>query len=216
VRIARPFYLGKYHVTRGQYAVFAKETGRTVGAPSFEQTDAHPVVNVSWDDARAYVAWLSQRTGQGYRLPSEAEWEYAARAGTQTARYWGDSADQQCLFANGRDQAHSPGGKLPEVVQCSDGFKYTSPVGSFRPNGFGLHDMLGNAWQWVQDCYTPNYGSAPSDGSADETGDGSSRVLRGGSWSYGPGWLRAGFRFGVGPGLRFIDFGFRVARTFTP
>ncbi len=207
VRIGQPFYLGKYHVTRGEYAAFARATGRNVEQPSFAQTDDHPVVNVSWDDAQAYVAWLSRTTGKSYRLPTEAEWEYAARAGTTTARYWGDSAAQQCLYANGDDA----------TAKCSDGYSNTSPVGHFRPNAFGLYDMLGNALQWVQDCYEAyGYGGAFSDGSAHETASCSSRVLRGGSWIYGPRRLRAGYRFWSEPGNRNDLIGFRVARTFTP
>jgi formylglycine-generating enzyme required for sulfatase activity len=207
VRIGQPFYLGKYHVTRGEYAAFAKATGRKVVQPGFDQTDDHPVVDVSWEDAQAYVAWLSRTTGKPYRLPTEAEWEYAARAGTVTARYWGDSADQQCLYANGDDAA----------AKCSDGFVNTSPVGHFVPNRFGLHDMLGNTWQWVQDCHEASgYRGASSDGSAHETVSCSSRVLRGGSWFNDPGRLRAGFRVDVLPTFQFYDVGFRVARTFIP
>jgi len=216
VRIGQPFYLGKYHVTRGEYAAFATAANRKIESPFFEQTDMHPVVDVSWDDAQAYVVWLSHQTGKTYRLPSEAEWEYAARAGTSTARYWGDSVDQQCRFANGRDQSNQPGGKLPDVAPCDDGFKYTSPVGSFRPNAFGLYDMLGNAWQWVQDCYGDNYNTILAAGSAIESQSCSFRVLRGGSWNYFPRNLRAGHRLRIGPANRNYDFGLRVARTLTP
>jgi len=216
VRIGQAFYLGKYHVTRGQYAAFARATGRDVEKPSFDQTDDHPVVKVNWNDAQAYVAWLSQRTGKRYRLPTEAEWEYAARAGTTTARYWGDSAAQQCQYANGSDQTAQPGGTMPEVAPCSDGFTYTSPSGSFRPNGFGLYDMLGNADQWVQDCNSRDYNAVPADGSAYETTSCSSRVQRGGSFGSFPWWLRAGSRNSVVPGARLFNYSFRVARTLTP
>ena len=201
VTIGQSFYLGKYHVTRGQYGAFARATGRNVEDPFFPQTDDHPVVEVSWNDAVAYAAWLSQRTRQRYRLPTEAEWEYAARAGTRTAYYWGDQI--------GRGNADCDG--------CGSQWddKQTAPVGSFRPNAFGLYDMAGNAWQWVQDCYV-DYNSAPRDGYAYETDSCSSRMLRGGSWRSIPGSLRAGNRNALGPGVRYVYNGFRVARTLTP
>ena len=202
VSIGQSFYLGKYHVTRGQYGMFARATGRDVEAPDFPQTDDHPVVNVSWNDAVAYVEWLGQRTRQRYRLPTEAEWEYAARAGTRTAYYWGDEVGR------GNANCHSCGSQWDS--------KSTAPVGSFRPNGFGLYDMAGNAWQWVQDCYVGNYNSTRREGSAYETYSCSSRVLRGGSWFIKPRYLRAGFRNWFVPGYRSFHFGFRVARTLTP
>jgi formylglycine-generating enzyme required for sulfatase activity len=207
VRIGHPFYLGKYHVTRREYAAFAKATGREIVPPPFAQTDDHPVVDVSWEDAQAYVAWLSRITGKSYRLPTEAEWEYAARAGTTTARYWGNSAALQCLYANGDDA----------TAKCSDGYSNTSPVGHFRPNAFGLHDMLGNAWQWVQDSYEPSgYDGAPPDGSAVEATGWPLHVLRGGSWINAPSGLRAGLRKGFPADTQDLDVGFRVARTLTP
>jgi formylglycine-generating enzyme required for sulfatase activity len=207
VRIGQPFYLGKYHVTRGQYAAFAKATGRPIEAPDFDQTDDHPAVNVTWNDAQAYVAWLSRATGKPYRLPTEAEWEYAARAGTTTEHYWGDSAAQLCQYANGDDA----------TTKCDDGYPNTSPVGHFRANPFGLYDMAGNAWQWVQDCYADSgYRGAPSDGSARETRACPSRVVRGGSFGNGPAGLRGGNRGGFDPAARDSGNGFRVARTVAP
>jgi formylglycine-generating enzyme required for sulfatase activity len=174
VTISQPYLLGRTHVTRRQYAVFARATHRAGGgcwtwdgkaytqsdarsweSPGFAQTDDDPAVCLSFDDAQAYVAWLSARTGQKYRLPSEAEWEYAARANTSTSRYWGDTADGQCGNANGADQsakAKVPGAANWTVASCDDGFPYTSPAGHFRPNVFGLYDMLGNAFQWTSDC----------------------------------------------------------------
>ena len=162
-----------------------------------------PVINVSWDDARAYVDWLSGETGEAYRLLSEAEWEYVARAGTRTRYHWGD--------AIGRNRANCDG--------CGsrwDGGKSTSPVGSFGANAFGLHDVHGNVFEWVEDCYYDSYAGAPRDGSAWKGGDCSFRVLRGGSWSYVPRDLRAASRFWYDSGDRNHNVGFRVARTFTP
>ena len=140
---------------------------------------------------------------RGYRLLSEAEWEYVARAGTATARYWGESESTQCRYANGDD----------DDVACSDGHEYTAPVGSFGPNAFGLYDVLGNVWEWTEDCSNGDYSGAPTSGSAWQADDCSYRMLRGGSWGYGPGDLRSALRGSFGAGLRFEGLGFRVART---
>ena len=136
-----------------------------------------PVINVNWDDAQQYVAWFSKMTGQPYRLLTEAEWEYAARAGTTTAYSWGDE------IGKGNANCNGCGSKWDN--------RETSPVGSFKPNAFGLYDMHGNVWQWVQDCYHDNYNGAPTDGSAWTSGDCSRRVLRGGAWGNFPRNLRA-------------------------
>jgi formylglycine-generating enzyme required for sulfatase activity len=192
----------------GQYAAFAKATGHPAEPPDFEQTDDHPVVNVTRDDAQAYAAWLSRTIGKPYRLPTEAAWEYAARAETTTAHYWGDSAAQICQDANGDDA----------TTKCSDGYPNTAPVGHFRANPSGLHDMLGNAWQWVRDCDAdPGYrGAALADGSVHEARACPSRVVRGGSFGNGPSGLLGGNRGGFDPGTRYGGNGFRVARTVKP
>ena len=158
-----------------------------------------PVIYVSWDDAQAYAAWLSQMTRKTYRLLTEAEWEYAARAGSTTAYFWGDEV--------GNENANCRG--------CGsqwDG-RRTSPVGSFNPNRFGLYDMAGNVWQWVQDCYRESYKETPTDGSAWINGDCMHRVLRGGSWGNTPDTVRAANRFRSTPDGRDSYLGFRVART---
>lgn len=154
-----------------------------------------PAINVNWEDAQTYVAWLSRRTGQPYRLLSEAEWEYAARAGTTTHFPWGnDRGSKRANFAGFRDW-------LPV------------PVGSFEPNAFGLHDMIGNVEEWVQDCWNDTYKGAPTDGSAWEAGDCGRRVVRGGSYGTYPDDARAASRSENKPGSRSRDLGFRVART---
>jgi formylglycine-generating enzyme required for sulfatase activity len=198
VTFATPFWIGKYPVTRGEYAAFVSDSGYAVSNgwrdPGFPQTDHHPVVSVSAEEADAYVAWLSARTGRAYRLPSEAEWEYAARAGTTTVRYWGNGWDRAGRFAHVDDEG-------------------TAPVGTYQPNSFGLHDMLGNVWEWIADCWNHNYSGAPTDGSAWIAGDCSFRSLRGGSWGDGPGGVRAAFRNGAGTDYGSTEAGFRVART---
>jgi formylglycine-generating enzyme required for sulfatase activity len=159
-----------------------------------------PVMNVSWDDARQYVAWLSKRTGKPYRLLSEAEWEYAARAGSDKAYSWGDHIGKGHANCIGCDSEW-------------DG-NQTAPVGSFAPNAFGLYDMHGNVWEWVEDCYHPNYESAPTNGSSwTEGADCSDRVVRGGSWFVNPLELRLANRLRGTSVLRGFDRGFRVGRT---
>ena len=204
VRVGR-FALGRYEVTRREYRAFAEATGADDSwrDPGFAQGDRHPVVNVSWRDAQAYVQWLSRETGERYRLPSEAEWEYAARGGTTTHRHWGDSSSSQCGYANGT------------VASCDDGAARTAPVGSYAPNAFGLSDVLGNVWEWTDDCWHENYaGEPPDDGRAwTRAGDCGRRVLRGGSWYNLPRSLRSAARPWNLAGTRDAFTGFRVART---
>ena len=231
----KSFSAGKFEVTRGQYRVFAEATGRSsdgcfvwTGAefekdptkdwrnPGYAQDDPHPVACVSWDDASAYARWLSQKTGRNYRLLTEAEWEYAARAGTTTTRFWGDAGNMSCGYANGADltaEAQVPGASNWVVANCIDRYAYTAPVGSYRANAFGLYDMLGNVSEWTQDCWNGNYSGAPTDGSAWAAGDCFLRVVRGGSWEDAPLGLRAAYRVGSPTVIRVYRRGFRVART---
>jgi formylglycine-generating enzyme required for sulfatase activity len=167
-----------------------------------------PVVNVSWDDAIAYVAWLSGKTGKGYRLLSEAEREYVTRAGTTTTFWWGAAiAPQQANYHAHYSYANSPSGEYHGQVL---------PVDSFRPNPWGLYQVHGNVSEWTQDCYHSDYVGAPTDGSAWTSGDCSRRMIRGGSWGYEPGTLRAAYRYGEDVDARVIYGGFRVARTLAP
>jgi formylglycine-generating enzyme required for sulfatase activity/uncharacterized caspase-like protein len=234
VSVRSALSVGKYHVTVGEYARFVQATGYTGAGcqvytgskyetdngkswrdPGFAQTDRDPVVCVSWDDAKAYVQWLGRTTGKGYRLLTEAEWEYAARAGTATARFWGDDTKSMCSYANAADLSAQEKFQDASTAPCRDGYVYTSPVGSFRPNGFGLYDMLGNAWQWTEDCWTDNYAGAANDSSIALTSGGNCQqhVLRGGSWGNAPLNVRAGFRLRNFSGARAFNNGFRVART---
>ena len=177
---------------------------------------ARPVILVSWEEAKAYAAWLSKTSGKTYRLLSEAEWEYAARAGTRTARFWGENPDQACAYANVADETEkAQGGNIVSRTRhnCSDGYPYTAPVGSFRPNGFGLYDVIGNVWEWTEDCYHETYRGAPADGSVWNDDQCSGYVLRGGGLYGDPQGARSAFRVGDIPGFRGDDLGFRVART---
>jgi formylglycine-generating enzyme required for sulfatase activity len=216
VTVSRPFAIGRFDVTRAEFAMFVRETGYSTldekcdwSAPrskglSLNQTPSDPVVCVNWDDAHAFLAWLAGKTGKPYRLPSEAEWEYAARSGSTTARPWGEQltrsdanygSDPCCgAFASGQDK-----------------WLYTSPVGSFPANRFGLYDMIGNVWQWTADCGNDTYAAAPNDASAWTTGDCSTRIIRGGAWFQGPESSRSASRAADGKTLRRTDIGFRVA-----
>ena len=172
------------------------------------------MINVSWDDAWAYAEWLTDRTGEEYRLLSEAKWEYVARAGTETARYWGESTRQQCQYANGYDAVghaeHGIDGR--DLIGCRDRQANTVPVGSYRSNAFGLYDVLGNVAEWVDDCWNESYEGAPADGTAWYEGDCTLRVWRGGSYGFQPRLLRSAFRFRIEAANRVNDLGFRVAR----
>ena len=194
------FYLGRYPVTRSEYARFAHAMGSSINDkwrdPGFKQGDDHPVVRVSWNDAQTYIEWLNLETGLAYRLPSEAEWEYACRASTSTRFWWGNDARLARLCAN-----------------FSGNHGGTTAVGSFKPNPWGLYDMSGNVWEWVQDCWNNSYQGPRSDGLAWLKGDCSRRVLRGGSWNYFPDYLRSASRSYITTGNRYYNVGFRVSRT---
>ena len=177
-----------------------------------------PVIGVSWDDAKAYVDWLSQQAQHTYRLLSEAEWESTTRAGTTFSRFWGDDPNKACEYGNVADQTFKkePIASGWTIHDCVDGFAYTSPVGSFKPNAFGLYDMLGNVWQWTEDCWHDNYEQAPGDGKSwgkENGGDCGRRVIRGGSWDFKPDFVRSANRYSIVPSNRYNYLGFRVART---
>lgn len=233
VSVAR-FFAGKFEVTRAQYRTFVEQTQRASDGcffwnggdfekdakkdwrnPGYAQDDTHPAVCVSWEDASAYARWLSQKTGKRYRLLTEAEWEYAARAGTTTARFWGDDGNLACAYANGGDitgRAQAAHAAQWGAAACDDRYAYTAPVGSYRANTFGLHDMLGNVGEWTQDCWNGNYQGAPSDGRAWLSGDCVLRAVRGGAWDDAPTGLRAAYRVGSPTIIRLYSRGFRVAR----
>ena len=218
VTIGRPFAVGVYEVTFGEWDACVSGGG----CGGYRPDDGgwgrgpRPVMNVSWEDAKAYVDWLSSETGEAYRLLSEAEWEYVARAGTKTARYWGESERGQCRYANGADREAKRHNSEWTVANCDDGHYRTAPVGTYEANGYKLHDVLGNVWEWVEDCWNGSYSGAPTDGSAWKSGDCDRRMVRGGSWGSGPRGLRSANRLGYSTGLRYYHAGFRVARTLTP
>jgi sulfatase modifying factor 1 len=239
VVVPQSFQVGKYEVTRGEYAAFVAATHRTVEAncltdrtkrgdwvydanttfrdPGFTQADNHPVACVSYAEAKAYVAWLNSTSSGGYRLLTEAEWEYVARAGAPANHTYPWGADPAgCKFANGFDQttaAHyagmdTSGYKTFDPMACSDGWLNTSPVGSLAPNNFGVYDMIGNVSEWIEECYSPTFEPPvdPAEACA-------RRVSKGGSWGTLAHNLRIAERLPYATGHRDDSIGIRVART---
>jgi len=214
VTFATPFAIGRYEVTYDEWDACVADGGCTAVADEGWGRGRRPVLYVNFEMAVGYTRWLSHRTGRSYRLPSEAQWEYAARGGTTTPWFWGDNPTRACEFGNVGDDALREVRPEWPLHDCNDGYaRTTSPVGSFKPNGFGLHDMAGNAWEWVEDCYNPSYEGAPGDGSAWLSGDCVRRVVRGGGWYNKPETVRPAMRYaGDDPTRQNNTLGFRVVR----
>ena len=230
VTLARSIGFGTDEITRAQYKEFVDDTKRKVtGCASYDgawvmradldwshvgypQSASHPVTCVSWQDAQAYAAWLSAKTGQHYRLPSASEWEYAARAGTDASRPWGASIGEACAAANVADLSAAERFPGWSVHPCSDGYVFTAPVGAFAANAFGLSDLFGNVFEWVEDCWHDNYVGAPNDGSAWVQAGCTQREMRGGSWFTTPAYVRAAYRNRFEPDYRSNSIGFRLVR----
>ncbi|MEZ5895539.1 MAG: formylglycine-generating enzyme family protein [Parvularculaceae bacterium] len=229
------FALGVYEVTYAEFSRFSAETGyepagdcrvwpneRMATEANFDWRDPgyphasegrEPVACLNWTDATAYVSWLSEKTGNAYRLPTEAEWEYAARAGSTTDFYWGDDPEAGCEYANMNDASGAQNNFPWANGDCDDGYPQASPVGAFKPNAFGLYDIIGNVWEWTKDCYVLYYEGAPVDGSAHEvSGECERRSVRGGSWITRPDRNRVSFRGRDPEDTVYFMFGLRVAR----
>lgn len=232
------FSASRFEITVGEFRAFTEKTDHapdpnclvmeangtwnydpdaTWQSPGFEQEENHPVVCISWNTAKAYVDWLNSQTSQeSYRLLTESEWAYTARSKTTSAYWWGDEENDFCQFTNGVDQTAKrtyPGWQ--RSGQCDDGFLYTAPVGHYqKPNVFGVEDMVGNVWEWVEDCYVSNFENHPLDGSAIAEDPCEKRVLRGGAWGdYGSFYLRSAYRGAWSGDEAFSNLGFRVAKT---
>jgi formylglycine-generating enzyme required for sulfatase activity/predicted Ser/Thr protein kinase len=230
VVIGYPLAMGKNEVTVGEFREFAEATQREMSGcntydgqwhyqatanwqtPGYAQGAEHPVACTSWSDALAYAKWLSEKSGHTYRLPSASEWEYAARAGTEMTQPWAPDASGACADANVADQTAAQ--RFPGWVTfpCSDGYVNTAPVGSFKTNAFGLNDLLGNVFEWVEDCWHPDYIGAPGDGSARLDGDCKEHELRGGSWFSSPRFVNAAYRNRFDANYRSSAVGFRLVR----
>ena len=234
VRVDRPFAVSRYEIKRREYEAFLKDSKLPVSGqcvtdrrqqghwvpdaetsfhdPGFTQTSDHPAACLSWNDATAYIAWLNKMTGGGYRLLTEAEWEYVARAGSVTAYPWGSDIAQGCSYMNGFDRTtiQTKGdlyqGEAVPFADCSDGYVNTAPVGSFRSNAFGVHDMIGNLGEWVEDCSTDSY-------RPESKPDCSRRMVRGGSWGTQPRQLRSAERIRYQPTDVDDSIGIRVAKS---
>ena len=238
IAINKSFAIGRTEITRIQYATFVLASGynpeikfcRTWDqqTQSFSEApkhswnepglltaprDDHPVTCVSWDDAVAYTQWLSKQTSKRYRLPSEAEWEYAARSGSNKKRFWGDDSSEGCAYANIYDLTARRVYPLSWAhVGCADGFSDLAPVASLLPNNFGLHDVIGNVGEWVADCFTTSKVGRPKDQRAWVWQGCADRAIRGGSWMLGPDKNRVAFPTGVPASDRYSSMGFRIAR----
>jgi len=241
--IEKSFAIAKTEVTLRQFRAFMEETkykskvpirdgepligcnyydGKSYGYiashnwenPGYPQREDAPVVCVSWSDADAYAKWLSKKTGRAYRVPSTVEFEYASRAGSSTPWYWGTNPEDACKYANVGDRSFANQFPSRPSFPCTDGYVFTASVGKFKPNDFGLHDMVGNAWEWTNDCFQMDISNAPIDGSSltDNTDDACVwRTPKGGSWISGIAWSRAAVRSRDGADYRSFMLGFRVA-----
>ncbi|WP_286902439.1 formylglycine-generating enzyme family protein [Vreelandella sedimenti] len=217
------FQIGRYEVTFDEYDRFAIATGRPLPGSYFYGRGKRPVMDVSWHDAKAYADWLSEQTSKHYRLPTEAEWEYAARGGTTTARYWGEASELgQCVYENVFDTHNEEALRARydyityEVHACEDGYVFTAPVGSFNHNNFGLHDVLGNLAEWVEDCWHESYEGAPGQARPawleEDGGVCVDRVVRGGAWDGKPRRVRSAYRYRFDARNRNDYVGFRLAQ----
>lgn len=214
VSIASPFAIARFETTWSEWeacmddGACALPAGNSFPEGSGWGKGQRPVLNVSWNDAQTYVDWLSDRSGRQYRLPAEAEWEYAARAGVQSRYQFGDDAKTLCRVANGADLATN----FNNRNDCYDHIgRETAPVGSYEANAFGLSDMIGNLWEWTEDCWNRSYDGAPVSGEVRTTGDCSQGVIRGGSWGSYSHMLRFATRQGLDRSYRGHEVGFRVA-----
>ncbi|GAB5486940.1 MAG: formylglycine-generating enzyme family protein [Parasphingorhabdus sp.] len=238
VKIAYKLAVGKTEITRGQYRLFMQDSGHKMAQdgcntwsrnrimgyvknhnwdnPGFPQNDKHPVVCVSHVDATAYAKWLSEKTGKPYRLLSATEFEYAARAGTRGPWYWGTSQRDACKHANVADDVFRRNFDHAPLFKCDDGYEHTAPVATYEPNAWGLHDVLGNVYEWTDDCLHRDPSNIPTDGRAwlaEDGGECDRRVPKGGSWVSGTDWVRAAAQAGDRAVYHSQLLGFRVGMT---
>ncbi len=210
------FWMGKYEVTNAQYRHFKSIHDSKSYKGHSLNGDKQPVVEVSWEDAVAYAEWLSAGSSGKFRLPTEAEWEYACRAGTATVCFWGDDASSACRYANVGDKTAQKEWSTWIVHDCEDGFKVTAPVGSFQPNSFGLYDMLGNVWEWCSDWFGSNYYNESPEQNPRGFSSGTYRIARGSCWDNPPRYVRSASRNMRRPGNLGYHLGFRLVASVQP
>jgi formylglycine-generating enzyme len=206
------FWMAKHEVTNKQYRKYKSDHNSKDYKGVSLNKDEQPAVYVSWNDAKAFAKWLSRKSGKKFSLPTEAQWEYAARAGTKTERFWGDDPDDACKYANVRDQTIKNKWDWSNIHNCNDGYALTAPVGSFKPNNFGLYDMLGNVWEWCEDVYDGKAYKKHERNDPLITSGGVGRVLRGGSWIHDGRGCRSAYRIWGHPADRYRTLGFRLAQ----
>lgn len=206
------YAMSRFEVTFAEFDRFVAAVSKRPPSDDNFGRGNMPVINITWEDASGYVHWLSQQTGHTYRLPTEAQWEFAARAGSDSTYFWGTDVNQACFYANVADSTAGTSHDAWLQVNCEDGYSGPAPVGQFSSNPFGVHDLIGNVYEWVQDCYSDNYEVLPTDGRAHENSYCRKRVARGGGWS-SPSWhLRASHRQAFPENERRQTLGFRVVR----
>ena len=211
------FWIGKYEVTNAQYRMFVPKHNSGTCKDISLNGASQPVVEVTWNDAEAYAGWLSKKSGKKIRLPKETEWEYACRAGSKAIRYWGNDANLACAYANVADLTAKQVFTDWSIHNCSDGFIVSAPVGSFKPNNFGLYDTLGNVWEWCHDIYCGHKktgaGKTPDD---KITITNKYRVARGSCWDNPARYVRSASRNKRKPGYRKYHIGFRLLMASDP
>lgn len=207
------FSMSRYEVTNAQYRKFKADHDSGAYEGNSLNGDSQPVTNVSWYDAVAFAKWLSKKSGRLYRLPSEAEWEYAARGGTSGRNFWGDDTALACASANGADITAKSQWPDWTVTECNDGYKVSAPVGRFRPNAYGLYDMMGNAWEWTNDWYDSEYYFESPLKNPRGPESGSLRIPRGGGWGNASECVRVSDRNGFAPDFSILFLGFRLVST---
>jgi len=205
------FSIGKYEVTNAQFRKFRPDHDSGGYGGNLLNDDNQPVASVSWYDAVEYAQWLSAKSGRSYRLPTEAEWEYAARGGTTGRNYWGSESSDACRHANGADLTAQSQWPDWTITACNDGYKVAAPVGRFRPNAFGLYDMMGNAWEWTNDLYDAEYYFISPTKNPRGPASGSLRIPRGGGWGNASECVRVSDRNGFAPDFSILFLGFRLA-----
>ncbi|MDD2366598.1 MAG: formylglycine-generating enzyme family protein [Desulfuromonadaceae bacterium] len=208
------YYMGEYEVSNAQFRMYNPDHSSGSYEGNTLNNDDQPVGSVSWYDAAGYADWLTKKTGRYFRLPTEAEWEYAARGGTNGRNFWDADPVGACRYTNGADLTAKSQWQAWATTDCNDGFKVSAPVGSFKPNSYGLYDLMGNAWEWTNDWYDPEYYFKSPVNNPRGSSTGSLRIPRGGGWGNASECVRVSDRNGFVPDFRVLFLGFRLVSPF--